>query len=132
MSRDMTDDMYRLYEKYGFLKSQITKEQLRFRVETLQVEELNELLAAFDAGNAEELVDALIDTIVIAIGTLVMLGVNVEQAWDAVLAANNAKERGIKSTRPDSGGFDLKKPANWQTPDHGDNHGVLDELFEVD
>lgn len=129
MSKDFTRDMYELYEKYGFLQSSITKEQLRFRIETLQVEEMNEMLGALSVDDAEEIVDALIDTIVIAVGTLVMLGVNVEQAWNAVLEANSKKERGVKSTRPESGGFDLKKPADWKPPSHEGNHGVLDDIL---
>ena len=51
-------------------------------------------MAAKD-GNPEEIVDALIDLCVVAIGTLDAYGVNSYKAWDEVHAANMNKEVGL-------------------------------------
>jgi len=121
--------MNSLYTKYGFLAAPITLKQLEFRIKTLQLEEYDELEDALDSKNAEEVVDALIDTIVIAAGTLELLGVDSQKAWSVVNKANHAKKRGIKSTRPESGGFDLIKPDGWVAPSHLHNHGQLPRIF---
>lgn len=114
---------------YGFDKTPMGYEQLRFRLESLLTEEFNETMDAFKNKNAEELVDGLIDLTVIAYGILDLFGVDVNKAWSAVFKANMAKEVGIKPGREDSGGIDLKKPEGWVAPSHEDNHGALDELF---
>lgn len=124
-------DMRALYKKYGFFDSPMTRQQLEFRINTLQQEEMDELKEALETNNAEEIVDALIDTIVIAAGTLELLNVNSDEAWSRVWSANMAKERGVKSTRPESGGFDLIKPEGWKGPDHGDNHGDLETILKA-
>ena len=40
------------------------------------------------------------------------------------------KERGIKPTRPNSGGVDLVKPEGWMPPSHEDNLGEFKNLYE--
>ena len=67
---------------------------LQFRLEFLQ-EELNETQLAYENADAEEVVDGLIDLIVIAVGTLDILDVDADKAWDEVHKANMAKEKGI-------------------------------------
>ena len=114
---------------FGMNQEMLTREQLRFRVETCLGEEFREAVAALDAGNAEELVDAHIDLIVFALGNLFLMGIDFDKAWKAVYEANMAKVRGTKSTRPESGGFDLIKPEGWLAPSHEGNHGVLTNLL---
>ena len=98
---------------------------LDFRIKFLE-EELNETKAAFEAGDAEEIVDGLIDLCVIAIGTLDAYGVNAYQAWDEVLRANMSKKVGVKESRPNPLGMpDLVKPEDWVGPSHEGNHGLL-------
>jgi hypothetical protein len=104
---------------------------LEFRLRFLG-EELTEMEEAIEEGNPEEIVDALIDLCVVAIGTLDLFRVDAKQAWDRVHHANMAKEVGIKESRPNPLGLpDLVKPQGWVAPWHGDNHGLLAKAFDA-
>jgi len=73
-----------------------------------------------------EIVDALIDLCVVAIGTLDAFGVDAHKAWDEVLQANLNKEPGVKESRPNPFGLpDLIKPEDWEAPNHIENTGRL-------
>lgn len=111
------------------LDKEKAKKLLEFRINFLQ-EELDEMKAA---ESAEDVVDALIDLCVVAIGTLDAFGVDSYQAWDNVLDANMQKRPGIKESRPNPLGLpDLIKPEGWQAPSHKGNHGDLDIIFSED
>lgn len=125
---NLLEDNIAFQRKFEFDKHKLTKEQLRFRM-LLQEEEFLETKNAFLEGNAEEFVDGLVDTIVIALGTLYLAGVDPEKAWNEVFRANMSKVRGIKKGRESSGGFDVIKPDDWVGPIHEDNRGDLDELL---
>lgn len=134
MSRDWVSDIENMHTKYGvnekirtFDKEKL-KQFLEFRVRFLE-EELNELKDNID--NPEEIVDALIDLCVVAIGTLDAFDVNAHRAWDAVYDANMAKEVGIKASRPNPLGLpDLIKPEGWRAPSHENNYGLLNKIAE--
>jgi predicted HAD superfamily Cof-like phosphohydrolase len=98
------------------------KQYLKFRGAFLQ-EELNELQLAIDNNNKEEIVDALIDISVVALGTLDFFNVDINKAWDAVLKANLDKEPGIKPNPYNLP--DLIKPTYWTPPNHKHNTGDL-------
>lgn len=124
---------------------------LEFRINFLQ-EELNEAKAGLaqlqdlqtseidpdaviQAGDiaAEDVVDAMIDLCVVAIGTLDLFQVDAYEAWDRVHAANMAKEVGIKPGRPNPLSLpDLVKPPGWQAPSHADNLGILPRIYGVE
>jgi len=106
----------------------MTEERLQFRLQLLE-EEVEETVVAVRHGMAEEVVDGLTDTVVIALGTLELLGVDVELAWQRVMAANMQKVRGRKPGR-ESDGWDLTKPEGWVAPEHGDNVGILPILLK--
>jgi predicted HAD superfamily Cof-like phosphohydrolase len=75
------------------------------------------------------MVDALIDVCVFAIGTLDLLGVDANKAWDSVYKANMNKNVGIKEGRPNPFGLpDLIKPEDWTPPSHEGNHGKFDQI----
>lgn len=94
-----------------------------FRIAFLE-EELTELKD--NRRNPEEIVDALIDLCVVAIGTLDLYSVDAHGAWYEVLDANMNKEVGIKASRPNPLGLpDLIKPEGWIAPSHEGNHGKL-------
>ena len=98
---------------------------LNFRADFLQ-EELDETKRAIMAGDAEEIVDGLIDLCVVAIGTLDAFNVDGNKAWDEVLKANMQKEVGVKESRPNPLGLpDLIKPDGWEAPSHKGNYGDL-------
>ena len=132
MSKDWAFDIAMMHEKYGVhpvvakMDADTLKKFLEFRVRFLE-EELTELKTAT---NADDVVDALIDLCVVAIGTLDGFGVDSHKAWDAVLVANMNKEVGVKESRPNPLGLpDLIKPAGWVAPSHADNEGKLKEIF---
>jgi predicted HAD superfamily Cof-like phosphohydrolase len=124
----MIQDNLDFQSKFGFDKDEWTKERLDFRIDLL-TEEFQETHEAYMQQDAEELVDGLIDLIVIALGTLSLSGVDVEKAWKEVFRANMSKQRGVKPGREHSGGVDVFKPEGWEGPNHKDNHGKLDEIF---
>lgn len=126
---------YRVHEALSQLDADKLRTFLKFRVDFLQ-EELDEMRAALEAGDdvpdrAEDVVDALIDLCVVAIGTLDAFSVNSYKAWDEVLKANMKKKVGIKESRPNPLGFpDLIKPEGWKAPTHAGNHGSLTDIFD--
>jgi predicted HAD superfamily Cof-like phosphohydrolase len=124
--------MHRAFKVHDAIKD-MDIEKLRallsFRVNFIR-EEFNELVEATAEQNAEEVVDALIDLCVVAIGTLDLMGVDADKAWAQVYQANISKETGIKPERPNPLGLpDLIKPTGWQAPSHEGNHGILTEIF---
>ena len=129
------NDIHQMHAKFGvhdwvdkqvkFGNKDKLNEFLRFRLRFLQ-EELDEMGTAVDEKNPEEIVDALIDLCVVAIGTLDAFGVDAHKAWDTVHNANMAKEPGVKESRPNPLGLpDLIKPEGWEGPDHDGNHGYI-------
>ncbi len=123
-------DLCRLYGADPASVSSLTNDLLvafwRFRVGCL-AEEVDELRAASTPSDA---VDALVDLVVFAVGTLVSFGVPVEEAWARVHRANMAKVRGVKPERPNPFGLpDLVKPAGWVPPDHSDLVGLVGRVY---
>lgn len=141
MSTNWVQDITDMQAKFGVHKWVATKivendfdslrTYLQFRIDFLK-EELTETSDAFEANDAEEIVDGLIDLCVVAIGTLDAFGIDAHKAWDAVLAANMAKEPGVKPSRPNPLGLpDLIKPTmethgyDWVAPSHKGNHNLF-------
>ena len=130
-------DINNMHQHYGIHEAvdKLNKEQLRqmltFRFDFLK-EELNEGYEAIERGDSEEVVDALIDLIVVAVGTLDLYDVDIDKAWNQVLAANMNKAVGIKASRPNPLGLpDLIKPSDWTGPDHTGNHGMVPDAFAL-
>jgi predicted HAD superfamily Cof-like phosphohydrolase len=116
---------YGMHEKFAEFDDEKKKLFLTFRANFIQ-EELNELHESISDSNPEEIVDALIDICVVAIGTLDAFNIDSQKAWDEVLRANMSKKVGVKPGRPNPIGLpDLMKPEGWQAPDHSGNHGNL-------
>lgn len=81
-------------------------------------EEATELDEARD--NLVGSVDALIDSIIFAIGGLCRLGLTPNQAkacFDAVMMCNNRKAAGKKESRAFAGVHDAVKPDDWVGPE---------------
>jgi hypothetical protein len=134
---DWANDIYMMHNKYGvkewFEKNKHDKELMRkylmFRMLMIN-EELHETLQAVNTGNAEEVVDGLIDLCVFAIGTLDVFNVDANKAWDEIYRANMDKKAGVKPGRPNPFGLpDLLKPGGWKGPNHEGNHGDLNNSF---
>jgi len=78
-------------------------------------EEATELLSA---KTFDDQVDACIDSVYVALGALVEMGVLAGPSFDEVHEANMKKVRGSVAHRPDHGGYDAVKPEGWNPPDH--------------
>lgn len=79
-------------------------------------EELEELEVAYSAGDNVEMLDALIDILVVTIGTIHSAGFDGEGAWKEVMATNFAKidrETGKVCKREDG---KVLKPTGWHPP----------------
>lgn len=112
-----------------YQSSEWVRKFVEFRIAFLQ-EELDESKKALIDGSADGFVDGLIDLCVVAVGTLVALGVDVETAWDRVQAANIAKLPGVNPNRSNPLGLpDLIKPPGWTAPSHEDNVGCLQRVL---
>ena len=134
---DFAFDMNQMHHKYGVHKwfeenkgnKELMAKYLQFRLSMVE-EELNETKDAVANKDAEEIVDGLIDICVFAIGTLDVLGVDANKAWDEIYRANTSKEVGVKEGRPNPLGLpDLIKPDGWVGPSHEGNHGKLPEIL---
>jgi predicted HAD superfamily Cof-like phosphohydrolase len=144
MSKNWVQDISDMHTKFGVnaklreMDRDKLEAFLKFRIDFLQ-EELDEMRKAvvdYQAGKvegsqaADDIVDALIDLCVVAIGTLDGFDVNAYEAWDRVHNANMAKEVGIKASRPNPLGLpDLIKPEGWTAPQHADNVGMLSKVY---
>ena len=138
MSNNWVQDINDMHKRFGVHKWVVKKiaegdtaslrKYMQFRIDFLK-EELKETSDAFEAGDAEEIVDGLIDLCVVAIGTLDAFGIDAYKAWDAVHTANMTKEPGVKPSRPNPLGLpDLIKPEGWVAPSHEGNHGLISKL----
>lgn len=114
------------------LSAEKLRTYLKFRIDFIS-EELDELKAAYNkepGQAAEDVVDALIDICVVAIGTLNAFEVDSDTAWARVHEKNMQKNAGVNPSRPNVLGLpDLIKPAGWTSPTHADNVGLLAKLF---
>lgn len=140
-------DLAEMHAKFGVnpVIRNLDKEKLRtflqFRLDFLQEEldEAKDTLTLSDAeweakgeSRAAAFVDAMIDLVVVAVGTLDALDVDTDESWNRVHYKNMQKEPGIKPERPNPLGLpDLIKPAGWTPPKHEDNVGFLSRAFEV-
>lgn len=136
-SKDWVSSIAGMHRKFGVnpvvngLDAQTLHTYLKFRLDMVQ-EEVTEAADAFAEKDADGVVDALIDNIVFAIGTLDAFGVDAYTAWDRVHAANMAKNPGIKPGRPNPYGFpDMIKPEGWTAPSHKDNVGLIAKAFSA-
>tara|TARA_B100000003_G_scaffold179260_1_gene169800 strand:+ start:18068 stop:18508 length:441 start_codon:yes stop_codon:yes gene_type:complete len=109
-----------------------TQENMEFR-EAHMKEELEEMAKARSDGDFVSYVDAHIDLIYVAFGSLLDMGVPIEKVWGYVHNANMKKEAGPKEDRP--GGtveWDIYKPEGWTGPEEDikaclEMHGYEDE-----
>lgn len=118
MSLEFNDieDLHRRFD-LGFNNkvSLLSEEQQKFRHQFLE-EEVREFQEAYERGDLYEALDALVDIVVVAYGTAILMGVREDlwnQLWDDVHRANMSKVRG-KTSR--GVGNDLVKPVGWIPP----------------
>ena len=109
---------------YGGAPRALPWDLAEFRIKFLQ-EELDEYAAAYEADDTvhsrEQMLDALVDLVYVALGTAYLHGFNFAEAWRRVQVANMSKvrvERAEDSKRGST--FDVVKPAGWKPPSHKD------------
>lgn len=107
--------------------TKLDKKRARARFEHL-AEEAQELL---DSKTLEDQADACIDTIYVALGALIEMGVLPGPAFEEVHRANMEKFRGAVGHRPNHGGYDAVKPEGWRPPDHARHLAVTNADLEV-
>jgi len=136
MSDNWVNDIEDMHDKFGVHDwfqanrgdKDLMQKYLMFRMLMIG-EEYQETLSAINNSDAEEVVDGLIDMCVFAIGTLDVMGVDANEAWNKVYNANMAKSPGVKPGRPNRFGLpDLLKPSGWTPPSHEGNHGDLQSI----
>lgn len=122
----LTGDITEFHEKFRLLYDgpprTLEGELLDFRVKFMQ-EELDEYAEAAGEGDLEKQLDAIIDLIYVALGTLLMQGLLPAFApgWQRVQAANMAKIRAERQEDSKRGTtFDVVKPEGWKPPTHAD------------
>lgn len=128
LSGNVFSDMAAFDKKYKFDGVKMTPEFLGFRLRFL-VEELFEGIEALMSNEPAKFVDAMIDLIVVASGTLSIGGVDGQKAWNEVRRANMSKVRQANPTRSGSGGADLIKPDGWVEPNHQGNLGQFESMM---
>jgi predicted HAD superfamily Cof-like phosphohydrolase len=118
MKTKLFSDLQAFHEKFEFNKDwEPTVHNLRQRLDVMIREELDEGLIAIEERDTVGLIDALIDLIYFAVGTLDLMKVNGDAHWDAVQSANMEKVRGSKASRPNTNGLDVIKPEGWVAPE---------------
>lgn len=115
----------KLHKKFDFPRADIrdpgilTEQEFNFRFKFLQ-EELQEFKDAYEDDDEIKMLDALLDLVIVAHGTACFMGISKElwrDCFDAVNEANAKKVRGVTKNRGSiSAGYDLVKPAGWQSP----------------
>ena len=119
MAQDVLDFHKKYKINYDGKLRRLPPDLFQFRVNR----GLEEVFEYRDADCLEKELDAQIDEIYIALGTLHLHGFSPEkiaEAWRRVHAANMAKEL-CSSSNPGKGHpTDIVKPKGWQAPDHSD------------
>jgi len=110
------------YVKYGLAYDgpprHLSLEEKNYRIACL-FEEINEFA---EADTLVDQYDAILDTIVFAIGTLYRMGMPLQEGFDAVMKANMSKVPGNNPHKTDERraayrGTDLVKPEGWTPPE---------------
>ena len=116
--KKLMNDIAMMHEKFGFLPAnsplQANCSLMLMRINFLR-EEMSELYNAYQENNEDDFLDAIIDILVVVVGTAHLAGLFpvLEEAWDRVMTANMLKEKGQgKRGHP----MDLVKPAGWKHP----------------
>lgn len=109
-------DVSDFHDKFGMREGWEPTDNNLFQRGDMMYEEVEEYDVACRSGDKVEIADSLVDLIYFAVGTADLLGLDFDKHWDAVQTANMNKVRGTKSTRPNSGGYDMIKPEGWVGP----------------
>lgn len=132
--KDFVSDVENFHDKFEIPLPNhpvlLEQDVFEYRYKFLQ-EELHEFALAYEADNYIDMVDALLDLIYVAIGTLLLMGLKsylIRNTWAEVQRANITKERATHAGESKRGhAFDVIKPFGWQPP----NHDAIFEKFGI-
>lgn len=120
---DLFADVAKFHKKFdlpqfGTVHPNALEPDVRTYREQFLLEELTEYI---QAPFIEDMADALVDLVYVALGTAHMMGIDFNAHWAEVQRANMAKERALsegdtRSKRRHS--LDVVKPEGWQPPNH--------------
>lgn len=117
----MHNDIRELYCKMGMPRSakpSLPPPEIYELREKLLDEELLEFKEAIACGNLAEAADALVDLVVVAMGTAEMMGLPWAELWAEVHRANMSKVKASCSSESKrNSGYDMVKPVGWVPPD---------------
>lgn len=108
-------DQARFMQACGQTVQEFNQDQFNMYLGLIE-EESQELAQAIENHDRVEALDALIDILVVTIGTIHSLGADAEGAWNEVMRTNMAKidpETGLVRRREDG---KILKPEGWQPP----------------
>ena len=112
----MINNVIKMYSKFNISNNKLDwlgEKEKKFRISAM-AEELQEYA---DASNKHDELDALIDLIIFALGTIERQGMSdiFEEAFNRVIDANMAKKLGPNTKRGEFS-IDLVKPEGWVPP----------------
>jgi len=116
------NDIKAFHEKFGLENldpepKRLGTDEATFRIKFMQ-EELDEFAAAEREGNLEDMADALVDLVYVALGTAYLMGIPFDACWQEVQWANMRKVRAESAADSKRGSkFDVVKPEGWEAPD---------------
>lgn len=108
--------MHKQFNIEGAVKPMMLSNDVeQFRINFMK-EELQEYE---DARTLEDKIDALVDLVVVAMGTAYLHGFDWTPHWEEVFRANMDKVRVANASESKRGSpIDLRKPDGWQGPNH--------------
>lgn len=114
-------DVYEFHEKFQIPQpsnpTELDDETETFRLEFI-LEEAAEYEEAVIKKDLVAQLDALVDIVYVALGAALMKGLDFDEAWRRVHAANMRKIAGLPTGR--HGTLDVSKPEGWKPPELSD------------
>lgn len=109
---------------------ELPRDRMAFRLKFC-MEEIKEIMDAYDDNQPAMVIDGFVDLIYVAIGAILEHGIDPTQAFDLVHDANMRKQRGMTKR---GHAIDVTKPEGWVPPDHGpmlERVHILRQISEV-
>lgn len=125
MNKSYFEQVGEAYRKFGFpvagenknFPHLIEEDLASFRRRFL-LEELNEFCSAQENNDLVEIADALVDLVVVALGTAHFYGLPFDKLFEEVHRSNLEKTRTETAVQSKRGtAWDLQKPEGWKPPD---------------
>lgn len=124
----MYDTIVAFHEKFGIEMPEepikLPNDVSEYRIGFMQ-EELDEYVTSIDLS---EKIDALVDLVVVAMGTAYMHGFDWDAHWELVYEKNMQKRRAKEASESKRGhSLDIIKPREWTPPDH---EPIIDDTLD--